>query len=139
MALQGTWRLVETEVWDVDALDLIESAHLTFGPRGLGELQLIAIGAEIDYRVSERDGMPFVAFSWAGHDDADPASGRGWARLEASGALTGRLFIHRGDESGFTAYREAGDEAEDRSSKRAPRSKPSNFRLQRSRARRARR
>ena len=139
MAVQGTWRLVETEVWDVDALDLIESAHLTFGPRGLGELQLIAIGAEIDYRVTERDGLPFVEFSWAGHDDADPASGRGWAQLEPGGALKGRLFIHQGDESGFTAYREAGREAEGQSTKAAPSSKPSNFRPQRSRARRARR
>jgi hypothetical protein len=135
LALQGAWRLVETEVWDVDALDLIQSAHLTFGPRGLGELQLIAIGAEIDYRVSERNGMPFVEFSWAGHDDADPTSGRGWAQLEPGGALKGRLFIHQGDESGFTAYRGA----ESKSTKGATSSRPSNFRLQRPRARRARR
>jgi hypothetical protein len=123
-ALQGTWRLVETEMWDVDALDPLESAHLTFGPRGLGELQLIAIDAVVDYRASERDGMPFVEFSWAGYDDSDPASGRGWARLELAGALKCRLFIHQGDESGFTAYREA----EGRSSKGAPRRTPPNFR-----------
>jgi hypothetical protein len=116
-ALRGTWRLVETEMWDVDDLDLVESAHLTLGPQGLGELQLIAIGAGIDYRISERDGMPFVEFSWAGYDDSEPASGRGWARLEPSGALKGRLFIHQGDESGFTAYREA----EGQSSKGGPR------------------
>ena len=102
----GIWRIVETALWDVDALDLIEAAHLRFDARGLGELQLIAIGAGIDYRVSERDGRPFVEFSWVGYDDADPASGRGWARLEPDGALKGRLFIHQGDESAFTAYRE---------------------------------
>jgi hypothetical protein len=127
--------LVETDLWDVEDLDLVESARLTLGPDGLGELQLIAIGAGIDHRISERDGMPFVEFSWAGYDETDPASGRGWARLEPSGALKGRLFIHQGDESGFTAYREADD----------PRSKgrrggrPSNFRPQRARARRPRR
>jgi len=134
-ALEGTWRLVDTEAWDVDALDLMESAYLTFGPRGLGELRLIAIGAEIDYRASERDGMPFVEFSWAGYDDSDPASGRGWARLDAGGVLQGRLFIHQGDESGFTARRQAGAPA----SRRAARGEPSTFRVQRSRARRARR
>jgi hypothetical protein len=119
-------------MWDVDALDIVELAHLTFAPRGLGELQLIAVDAVVDYRVSERDGVPFVEFSWAGYDDSGPASGRGWAQLEPSGALKGRLFIHQGDESGFTAYREA----EGQSSEGAPRRKPSNFRLQRSRARR---
>jgi hypothetical protein len=65
-ALRGTWRLIETELWDVEDLDLVESAHLTLGPGGLGELQLIAIGAGIDYRISEREGIPFVEFSWAG-------------------------------------------------------------------------
>jgi hypothetical protein len=49
-------------MWDVDDLDLVESAHLTLGPQGLGELQLIAIGAGIDYRVSERDGIPLWSF-----------------------------------------------------------------------------
>ncbi|MBI4520937.1 MAG: hypothetical protein HY701_08865 [Gemmatimonadetes bacterium] len=122
-------------MWDLDALDLIEPAHLTFGPRGLGELRLIAIGAEIDYRVSDRDGMAFVEFSWEGYDESDPASGRGWAQLEAGGALKGRLFIHQGDESAFTAHREA----EAQRPKGARSSKPSNFRLQRRRARRARR
>jgi hypothetical protein len=102
-ALRGTWKLVDTELWDVEDLDLVESAHLTLGPDGLGELRLIAIGADIDYRISERDGMPFVEFSWAGYDESEPVSGRGWARREPGGALKGRLFIHRGDESGFTA------------------------------------
>jgi hypothetical protein len=124
--------LVDTELWDVEDLDLVESAHLTLGPDGLGELRLIAIGADIDYRISERDGMPFVAFSWAGYDESEPVSGRGWARREPGGALKGRLFIHRGDESGFTAYRDANDPGP----KGRPGSKPSNVRLRRPRARR---
>lgn len=121
-------------MWDVDDLDLVEPAYLTLGPHGLGELQLLAIGAGIDYRVSERDGMPFVEFSWAGYDDTDPATGRGSARLEPSGALKGRFFIHQGDESGFTAFREA----EAQRSKGGPGGKTSTFRPQRARARRAR-
>jgi hypothetical protein len=111
-ALIGTWRIVETELWDVEALDLVKPAHVTFEASGLGELQLIAIGAAIDYRVSERDGMPLVEFSWSGYDDSDRASGRGSARLESGGVLKGKLFIHQGDESAFIAYREA--EAENR-------------------------
>jgi hypothetical protein len=100
---RGKWRIIDTELWDVDALDLMEPAHITFDAGNLGELQLIAIGAAIDYRVSERDGMPFVEFSWSGYDDADRASGRGWGRIEPGGALKGKLFIHQGDESAFTA------------------------------------
>ena len=75
----------------------------------------------------------FVEFSWAGYDGCDPASGRGWARLEPGGALKGRLFIHQSDESAFAAYREAEAQSPGGASTR----KPSNFRLQRSRARRA--
>ena len=131
-ALIGTWRIVDTGLWDVEALDLVTPAHIRFGTRGLGELQLIAIGAAIDYRVSERGGMPFVEFSWSGHDDADHASGRGWARLEPGGILKGKLFIHQGDESTFTAYREA--EAESRAT--ASRSRPAGPLLPRGRSRR---
>ncbi|HEX5299410.1 MAG TPA: hypothetical protein VFW50_20690 [Streptosporangiaceae bacterium] len=35
------------------------------------------------------------------------ASGRGWAVLEENGSLSGRIFFHLGDDSGFTAVREA--------------------------------
>jgi hypothetical protein len=33
--------------------------------------------------------------------------GRGWAVLEEDGSLRGRIFFHLGDDSGFTAAREA--------------------------------
>jgi hypothetical protein len=48
-----------------------------------------------------------VEFSWEGNDESDPASGRGWAVLEEDGSLSGRIFFHLGDDSGFTAVREA--------------------------------
>jgi len=68
-------------MWDREALDLIVPAHLTLGRDGLGEMQLIAIGAQVDYRVVERDGATIVEFSWSGFDEMDPTSGRGWARI----------------------------------------------------------
>jgi hypothetical protein len=46
-----------------------------------------------------------VEFSWSGVDDRDDASGRGVAHLEPDGALVGRIFIHCGDDSSFTARR----------------------------------
>jgi hypothetical protein len=101
-SIEGRWRITETEMWDREALDMIVPAHLTLGRDGLGEMQLIAIGAAIDYRVVERDGATVVEFSWSGFDEMDPTSGRGWAKIEGD-TMRGRLFIHAGDESGFVA------------------------------------
>jgi hypothetical protein len=44
--------------------------------------------------------------SWEGFDDGSPASGRGWATLDTAGRLVGRIFIHKGDDSGFVAERD---------------------------------
>ncbi len=104
--VQGRWRIVETEMWDQDALDLVVPAHITFGRNGLGEMQLIAIGASIDYRVEER-GTLDVEFSWSGFDEMDPSSGRGRATIDGD-TMHGKLFIHQGDQSSFVATRERG-------------------------------
>ena len=61
----------------------------------------------MDCREVERDGRPGVELSWEGNDESDPASGRGWAVLEQNGSLSGRIFFHLGNDSGFTAVREA--------------------------------
>jgi hypothetical protein len=101
----GRWRIVETEVWGQDALDLVVPAYIAFDRDGLGEMQLIAIGASIDYRVEKRLDGPFVEFSWSGFDDGDPTSGRASARVEGD-TMRGKLFIHQGDDSTFVARRE---------------------------------
>ena len=106
--VEGRWRIVQTETWDREALDLVVPAHVTFGPNGMGEMQLIAIGASIDYRVKEGDSAPVVEFSWSGFDEMDATSGRAWARVEGD-TMRGKLFIHQGDESTFIAKRDRGD------------------------------
>src|SRR3990170_691957 len=103
--ITGRWRIVETEMWDQEALDLVVPAHITFERNGMGEMQLIAIGASLDYRVGELGGAPVVEFSWSGFDEMDPTSGRGRARIEGD-TMRGMLFIHQGDASSFTAKRE---------------------------------
>jgi hypothetical protein len=95
-------------MWDQQALDLVVSAHITFDRQGLGEMQLIAIDASIDYRIEDRGGVPVVEFSWSGFDEMDPTSGRASARLEGD-TMRGKLFVHQGDESSFIAKRERGD------------------------------
>jgi hypothetical protein len=49
---RGRWRIVSTDVWNSRSLDEFQPARLTFGPRQTGELNLIAINASIDYRIS---------------------------------------------------------------------------------------
>jgi hypothetical protein len=46
-----------------------------------------------------------LGFTWDGNDDCDHASGRGWAVLEEDGSLSGRIYFHLGDDSGFRAAR----------------------------------
>jgi hypothetical protein len=63
----------------------------------------------MDCRHGERDGRPCVEFTWDGNDECDPASGRGWVRLEKDGTLSGHIFFHQGDDSGFKAIRAEDD------------------------------
>lgn len=105
--IEGRWRIVETELWDQEALDLVVPAYMRFDRSGLGEMELIAIGASIDYRVGQRDGALVLEFSWSGFDEMDATSGRAWARIDGD-TMRGKLFIHQGDESTFVARRERG-------------------------------
>ena len=102
----GTWRILEMEMWDRDALDLIEPAHIVFEEDGMGSLVFIAVMAGIDYRVLQRDGQSGVEFTWAGVSDGDQIGGRAWATVTGD-EMSGRLFIHAGDDSAFKARRTA--------------------------------
>lgn len=100
--IQGRWRIVEMELWDRDALDLVAPAYLDFAPDGTGQFGFIAVQGWVDWRV---DDSGRVEFSWDGVDEGDQVSGRGWARQDESGALNGRIYFHRGDDSAFRAIR----------------------------------
>lgn len=101
----GDWRIIETEIWDRDALDLVAPAMLSLKPRGIGQVAFIAIEAQLDYRVITRDGLPGIEFSFQGFDESDEVIGRGWAILQGE-ELRGRIFFHQGDDSSFVARRE---------------------------------
>jgi len=100
----GTWRIVETEMWDSDALDMMVPAHITFTADGLGHFQMIAVQGGIDPRF---DGNR-VEFSWVGDDAGDETNGRGWAEIGKDGKLEGRIYFHQGDDSAFVAERARG-------------------------------
>ena len=103
-SLRGSWRIIDTELWDQNDLDEVTEARLSLGNENLGELAFLCVSAGIDYRTVERDGLPAVEFSFDGFDELDPISGRGWAVLHGD-ELRGRLFFHRGDDSAFVAKR----------------------------------
>src|SRR5215217_5842237 len=97
-ALRGKWRIVEMDLWDTDAIDLLGPAFIEFNGRR-GSFRFIAVECSMDVRSlperTERD----AEFSFDGFDDGDPTTGRGWASLAGDGSLTGRIYFHMGDDS----------------------------------------
>lgn len=104
-AFSGSWHIVETELWDQDALDLVQPAFIKFDDESVGSLGMIVIGAGLDCRFGTRDGKPLVEFTFDGDDDGHPCNGRGWGVIDVDGKLRGRLFLHLGDDSDFVAER----------------------------------
>jgi hypothetical protein len=100
----GYWRIVEMEVWGKDYLDLVVPAFIEFDREQMGQFQFGTGRGWLDCRFDERQGAQIVDFSWEGENDNDPGCGRGWAALRGD-RLEGRLYIHRGDDSAFTASR----------------------------------
>jgi hypothetical protein len=103
-SLVGRWRIIEMDLWDRDAMDLVGPATIEFARGGTGSFSFIAVQANLDLRESaDDDGR--VHFTFEGFDEGDQVSGRGWAVLRDDGTLVGHLFFHLGDHSGFVAVR----------------------------------
>ena len=102
----GTWRITGMEGWDAEYFDMEVPAHITIRDDLTGEFQFGLVQGELDARVSIVDGAARVEFSWAGFDENDPMSGRGKMVVTGDQA-EGQIFIHLGDDSGFTAERQA--------------------------------
>lgn len=97
------------ERWDQDAIDLLGPAFIEIRNNHEGSFRFIAVEGWMDIRVADRDGCTGIEFSWAGNDESDPASGRGWATLAPDGALDGRIYFHFGDDSSFRAAPESSE------------------------------
>jgi hypothetical protein len=109
------------EVWSPKAFDLLGPAFIEFDRQG-GRFRFIAVEGWMSCRHLVRGGRPYVEFTWDGNDECDRASGRGWAKLRTDGFLSGRIFIHNGDDSSFKAEPFENDERS--SAKVGPRTKP---------------
>jgi hypothetical protein len=95
-------------LWDQDFVDAETEGYFQFSQGRRGEFQFGYVCGAMTCEHTERDGRPAVEWSWEGNDEMDPASGRGWAKLAPDGSLRGRIYLHTGDASDFTAVRPAG-------------------------------
>ncbi|QKV72062.1 hypothetical protein HUT13_09355 [Streptomyces harbinensis] len=103
VSLTGRWRIVEMDVWDREAIDLVGPGFIEFADDGTGQFGFIAVRGWMDCRTTERDSRTVVEFSWEGEDEGDQAVGRGWAALIDDTTLEGHIFFHMGDDSAFRA------------------------------------
>ncbi len=107
-AVIGNWRITDMEVWDADYFDMEVPAHIAIRKDMTGEFQFGMVQGDLDGRVNAANGMVRLEFSWSGFDENDPMTGRGWMEINGNHA-EGRIFIHLGDDSAFTAVRQNGE------------------------------
>ena len=100
----GLYRIVETEVWDTDFLDLVSEACMEISNDGTGRFRFGALVGWMDCRLVKRGRKQTMEFSWEGYDEQEPVHGRGWAVLDGD-VLRGHLYFHMGDDSSFVATR----------------------------------
>jgi len=87
MSLRGRWRIVETPDYDMG-----KPAYIVFRKPG-GEFALGCLTGDA------------VEFTWEGNDEMEPASGTGWADLQADGSIEGEISLNNGDDITFIARR----------------------------------
>jgi hypothetical protein len=97
----GRWRIVETDLWDSDYLDMLGPAHIVFQADGRGEFAFGCVNATMDCDHAGRT----VFFTWTGFDENDEVSGEGSAELGDGDTLDGEISFHNGDEAQFKACR----------------------------------
>jgi hypothetical protein len=95
----GKWEIVEMDAWSKKSIDLVEPGYIEFGNGKHGSLHFICIYADINYQINKDNK---VMFSFQGDEEGNTISGRGWAKI-TNGDLHGRIFIHNGDDSKFSA------------------------------------
>jgi len=98
----GRWRIVETDLWAKDYLDMLGPAHITFQANGSGEFAFGCVNATLRCHYSH-DG---ASFTWAGFDEMDEVSGEGSADITDDGILEAEIAFLDGDEAQFKAQKE---------------------------------
>ncbi len=99
--LFGKWRIIETDLWDSDFLDMLEPAYIRFGKDGSGEMIFGAVQLGLDCSIAPNT----IFFTFEGSDEMTPVSGTGSAELMDDGTLEGEFNFLLGDEAQFKARR----------------------------------
>jgi hypothetical protein len=105
MNLVGRWRIIEMDLWDREAIELLGPGYFEFRKNGIARFRFIAVEGWMDCRPIQTDNGPGVEFSWDGTDELDRVSGRVTAVLQDGGSLQSHIYFHQGDDSGFRAER----------------------------------
>jgi len=100
-AVVGRWRIVASNLWDRDDLDLVGPATMIVGERGHGEITVGALAAALDLAYAPTT----VFFRWNGSDDMTEVCGDGAAELQNDGSLEIELNYQNGDEVTLQAVR----------------------------------
>ena len=99
----GTFKIIHMDEWHQDFVDAEVPGFIRFDRHGQGEFQFGYVCGQMDCEQTVRNGKPAVEWTFEGNDEMDAIIRRGWAVLRANGSLQGKLSIHNGDSSGFTA------------------------------------
>ena len=75
-AFEGRWRIETMDLWDRDAIDLVEPGFVAFNGEQ-GQMRFIAVRAWLDVRYDTRGKLPVAEFSWEGVDEGDQRSVQG--------------------------------------------------------------
>lgn len=105
MKFAGTWHIEDMELWDEDYFNMEVQAYIKIRQDGIGEFQFGLVSGQIDGEVVGDGDEERFEFTWEGNDECDPASGNGWFRLESKNEIEGKIKIHFGDSSKFSAKR----------------------------------
>jgi hypothetical protein len=101
---QGRWLIEHMDQWDVQEESEELQPFFEFEKADIGQFQFGCVYGEMDFCLGKRDGKAAFEFSWDGHDEDEQVFGRGWAMIDGD-EMTGMIFFHLGDESGFVAKR----------------------------------
>lgn len=93
--LIGRWRIVESDLWDRDHLDLCAPASLVINVDGYGEVAFGALQAGLVLEYAKDS----VWFEWDGCEEMDDVCGSGSAHLQHNGALEIDFAYRHGDEA----------------------------------------
>jgi hypothetical protein len=101
-ALIGRWRIVATDLWAPDDIDLIGPATIAFDGGGHGEITVGALTATLRLEYARTT----VFFRWHGSDDMSEVAGEGSAELRDDGTIEIEFAYHDGDDVILKAVRE---------------------------------